>query len=369
MSYPIHRKINTIPSDLVSLDDYERLAIDFMPSPVYEYIRSGGGDETTLKQNRSAFSKISLYGRILVDFEQATTKTELLGQKFRHPVLLAPVAHQGLVHCEGEIATSEAAHAMETGLITSTLASKELEHIAEKTDSPKWFQLYFQSNRAETLALVRRAETAGYSALIVTLDVPINGLRNHIQRSGFQLPANLQSIQPSSRNLPPKELTPEQSIIFQGIMSEAPGWQDIHWLQEQTQLPLVIKGITHPQDARMAIDAGVKGIVVSNHGGRGLDSLPATIELLPIIRKAVGDDFTLLLDGGIRRGTDVFKALALGADAVLVGRPQVYALAIAGALGVAHMLKVLRHELEVTMALCGCPTLADINSDCLFSGV
>lgn len=366
MSYKIHPKLTTIPNDLVALDDYERLAREFMPHPVYEYIRSGGGDEISLRRNREAYSNLQLYNRILTRFDQATTRTELVGQRFRHPILLAPVAHQQLVHNDGELASAQAAQAMEAGFITSTLASQSLEAIAAQTDQPKWFQLYFQSDKEYTSALIKRAEKASYSALVVTLDVPINGLRNQLQRSGFQLPASAQAMNPVASQAQPKILSPEQSIIFQGMMSEAPTWQDIDWLRQQTRLPIILKGITHPQDALQAIAAGANGIVVSNHGGRGLDTLPATIEALPGIRKAVGDDITLFVDGGIRRGTDIFKALALGANAVLIGRPQVYGLAVAGALGVAHMLKILRDELEVTMALCGCPSLADINTDCIF---
>ncbi len=366
MSYPIHDKLTQLPSDIVALEDYQRLAPDFIPEPVYTYIRSGGADEHTLQQNRDAFSALSLYNRVLVDFEQASTRTQLLGEDFRHPILLAPVAHQGLVHEDAELATAQAADALDAGLICSTLASKPMEQIAANTQAPKWFQLYFQSSRQQTMALVDRAQDCGYTALVVTVDVPINGLRNHIQRSGFQLPDNVQATHTASRPQTPVELSPEQSVIFQGLMSEAPTWQDIEWLKQTTQLPIILKGISHPQDAQRALSIGVDGFVVSNHGGRSLDTLPATIDMLPAIRQVVGDTIPLLLDGGIRRGTDVFKALALGADAVLIGRPQIYALAVAGALGVAHMLKLLRDELEVTMALCGCATLEDITTDCLF---
>ena len=363
--YPISPKLNHIPADIVSLADYEKLAKDFMPEPVYEYINSGCADEITLRNNRSALDRIRLYSRVLADFKQATTATRLLGQSVRHPILLAPVAHQCLVHNDGELASAQAAEAMETGIVTSTLSSHPLEAIAGQTNQLKWFQLYFQPTRQQTLELVQRAESAGYSALVVTVDVPVNGLRNRIQRSGFQLPPEAQNIHGQAQAT--VELTPDQSIVFQGIMSEAPQWQDISWLRQQTQLPIIIKGISHPQDATKAIEAGANGIAVSNHGGRSLDCLPASIELLPAIRRAVGPDTTLLLDGGLRRGSDIFKALALGADAVMIGRPQVYALAIAGALGVAHMLKMLRDELEITMALCGCSTLADITPDCLFT--
>jgi len=340
--YPVQKKLDRIPSDLVAVDDYERLAPNFMPAPVYEYIRSGGADEISLQHNRQAYSDIKLYNRVLSNFSQATTATKILGQSFRHPIFLAPVAHQQLVHHQGELASAIAADAMEAGFITSTLASKSLEQIAAQTQQPKWFQLYFQSHREDTLALIQRAEKSGYSTIVVTVDVPINGLRNNIQRAGFNLPASAQALH--SDTGPAIELNPEQSIIFQGIMAEAPNWDDIAWLRQQTDLPLLIKGISHPLDAAQALAAGANGIIVSNHGGRSLDTLPASIELLPDIRAALGPEATILIDGGIRRGSDIFKALALGANAVLIGRPQIYALAVAGELGVAHMLKILRDE-------------------------
>lgn len=366
MNYPIYKKLDSIPADIVSLDDYEQLARNSMPAEVFTYIHSGGADEYTLARNRQAFADISLYSRVLEKFDTASTRTTLLGQEFRHPFLLAPVAHQGLVHQEAELASAQAADALDTGFITSNLASKSLEDIAAQTGGPKWFQLYIQSTREHTLELVRRAEQAGYSAIVVTVDVPINGLRNNIQRSGFQLPPDAQQINIQRVKSQPKELAPDQSVIFQGIMSESPNWRDMEWLRKITRLPIIVKGITHPMDAKRSIELGANGVVVSNHGGRGLDTLPATIEILPGIRQAVGGDVTVLLDSGIRRGTDIVKALALGADAVLVGRPQIYALAVAGSLGVAHMLRLLRDELEVTMVLCGCPTIADISKECLF---
>lgn len=208
---------------------------------------------------------------------------------------------------------------------------------------------------------------SGYTALVVTVDVPVSGLRNRAQRAGFEMPsctqmANLKAM-PQSRQV---SLAADASIIFQGLMTAAPGWKDIAWLATQTRLPVILKGISHPDDARRALDMGMSGVVVSNHGGRSLDGLPAGIHALPAVRKAVGEEFTVLMDGGIRRGTDVFKAIALGANAVLVGRPQVHALAVAGALGVAHMLRLLRDELEMTMALAGCATIGSITPAALF---
>ena len=359
-------KLKRIPPELASVSDYERLAKDFVPRGVYEYIAGGGADEITLNKNRCAFDHIELSSRVLTDCTGGTTALTLLGEQFRHPVLLAPVAYQKLVHPDGERATAQAADALEAGFIASTMSSVSLEDIAAELSKNKWFQLYFQESREWTLSLVRRAEVAGYTALVVTVDVPINGLRNRAQRAGFALPQQVQAVNLHGMPQPsPPTLGPEQSVVFQGLMVSAPSWADLEWLRRQTPLPIIVKGIIHPADATRVADMGLAGVVVSNHGGRTLDGLPASISALPAVRAALGPDFLVLLDSGIRRGTDIFKAIALGANAVLVGRPQVYALAVAGALGVAHMLRLLREELEVTMALTGCPTLASINSEAL----
>ena len=359
-------KLKRITPELASVSDYERLAKDFVPHGIYEYIAGGGADEITLNKNRCAFDHIELSSRTLTDCTSGTTALTLLGEQFRHPVLLAPVAYQKLVHPDGERATAQAADALEAGFIASTMSSVSLEDIAAELSKNKWFQLYFQESQEWTLALVRRAEVAGYTALVVTVDVPINGLRNRAQRAGFVLPQQVQAV--NLCDMPhrsPPVLGLEQSIVFQGLMRNAPAWADLEWLSRQTPLPIIVKGIIHPDDAVRVADMGLAGVVVSNHGGRTLDGLPASISALPAVRKALGPDFLVLLDSGIRRGTDIFKAIALGANAVLVGRPQVYALAVAGALGVAHMLRLLREELEVTMALTGCPTLASISSEAL----
>ena len=361
-------KLNRITPELACVSDYERLAKDFVSHGIYEYIAGGGADEITLNKNRRAFDHIELSSRALTDCTSGTTALTLLGEPFRHPVLLAPVAYQKLVHPDGERATAQAAAALEAGFIASTMSSVTLEAIAAELSKNKWFQLYFQESREGTLLLVRRAEAAGYTALVVTVDAPINGLRNRAQRAGFALPQQVQAV--NLRDMPqrnPPTLGPEQSVVFQGLMVSAPTWADLEWLSRQTPLPIVVKGIIHPADAARVADIGLAGVVVSNHGGRTLDGLPASISALPAVRAALGPDFLVLLDGGIRRGTDVFKAIALGANAVLVGRPQVYALAVAGALGVAHMLRLLREELEVTMALTGCPTLDSISSEALYS--
>jgi isopentenyl diphosphate isomerase/L-lactate dehydrogenase-like FMN-dependent dehydrogenase len=362
--YPIYPKLSAIPSDLLTLNDYAEMAVQFMPPEVFEYVDSGAGEELTRHNNHAVFEDYQVYNRVLTDMTQAHTYTKLLGETFRHPILLAPVAHQGLVHEQGELATAQGADAVDAGLVLSTLATASLEAVAEQTRSPKWFQLYFQTNRDDTLHLVRRAEDAGYTALVVTVDVPINGLRYRVQRSSFTLPPSAQGLQESDSNA--IEFGADDSVIFQGMMRQAPKWHDLEWLRSHTNLPVLLKGVSHPDDARRALDLGLQGVVVSNHGGRGLDRVPASLTLLPAIRAALGNDATVLLDGGIRSGADVFTSLALGANAVLIGRPQIHALAIAGALGVAHMLKLLRDELELTMALTGCAGIEEITASSLF---
>jgi 4-hydroxymandelate oxidase len=225
-----------------------------------------------------------------------------------------------------------------------------------------WFQLYIQPDRGFTRELVQRAQSAGYQALVVTVDAPVNGLRNREQRAGFVLPADIEAVNlRGMRSAPPPSGEAGGNVLLGGpLLAAAPTWNDIDWLRSLTSLPVLLKGITTAEDAKRAVDAGVAGIVVSNHGGRTLDTLPSTISMLPEIAAAVGGRLPLLFDGGIRRGSDVFKALALGANAVLIGRPYVYGLAVAGALGVSHVIHILRAELELTMALTGCRDLRDI---------
>jgi len=366
-SVNISPPLNQIPSELVAPCDYQRIFPHFVAPDIFEYIEGGVADDLTLTNNRRAFDEIKLMPQVLQSFERASTQCQLVGQQFKTPILLAPVAYQKLVHPMGELATIEAANAMEVGFISSTLSSTSLEEVADALATPKWFQLYFQDSKQNTLSLVRRAELAGFSHLVVTIDAPLNGLRNRAQRANFSLPNDVEAVNLRANIAPvQRSLGPEQSIILNGIMSDAPTWQDIAWLKTHTRLPILLKGIINPKDAKQAQKMGLSGIVVSNHGGRTLDGLPAPIEMLPLIRQQVGDNFTVLLDSGIRRGSDIFKAIALGADAVLIGRPQLHGLAVAGPLGVAHILRLFIEEFELTMALMGCPTLADITPDCIY---
>lgn len=354
-----------LPHDLVSLSDYERYALSHLPASTLEYISSGVADDITLRRNRHAFDQLALFNRLFADFSRASTRIQVGDLSLPSPILLAPVAHQQLVHPDGECATAQGAAAVGVPMICSTLSNRAFAEIS--TQHPHcWFQLYWQPGRRANQTLIERAEAAAAKAIVITLDAPVQGLRNRIQRSGFRLPDDLSEA--NLADLPGAErqtLGQNDSVIFRGFMADRPGVDDLIWLRSQTRLPLYAKGISHPDDALILKDLGFDGLIVSNHGGRTLDTLPASIELLPAIRQAVGEHLPLLLDSGIRRGSDIIKAISLGANAVCIGRPQLWALAVAGPLGVAHMLKLLHQELEMNMALCGCPTVADINKGVL----
>lgn len=344
----------------VSLGDYERLAEGRLDANAWAYFSGGAADEITVRWNRDGFDRLALLPRVLAGGPGGHTRLDLLGRGYAHPIFVAPVAYQKLASAEGECATAAAAAAQGACMVLSTQASVTLEAAAQAGDTCRWFQLYMQPAREGTLRLVRRAEAAGYEVLVVTVDAPINGVRNREHRVGFQLPTGIVAENLIDLALPPVPLAAGASAVFDRLLAVAPTWDDLGWLIQQTKLPVVVKGILCADDALRAIAAGAKGIVVSNHGGRTLDTLPASIDALPAIAQAVAGQVPLLLDGGIRRGTDVLKALACGASAVLVGRPIVYGLAVSGAYGVAHVLRLLRDEFEVAMALTGCRTLADI---------
>jgi 4-hydroxymandelate oxidase len=365
MNVTYSTKLSSIPRDIVCLDDYQRHAKLHLSPAIYEYIASGAGDDITLHRNQSRFRDIELHNRVLQNFSQASTKIHLLGRSYPTPIVLAPVAYQRLVHPAGERATAQAADAMNTPMVTSTLASVPISEITASNRAGNWFQLYLQTKPEDTLALLRRAEKTGYEAIVVTVDAVVSGLRNRPQRAGFELPADVSAVNCEGFDTDSLTLIGGDSVVLNGIMARAPTWRDIEWLRSQTKLPLMVKGISHPGDALQAKVLGADAVIVSNHGGRTLDTLPATVDTLPAIRAAVGVEFPLLLDSGIRRGTDIIKALALGANAVMIGRPQMFSLAVAGALGVAHMLRLLREEFEIAMALSGCANIASINLDCI----
>jgi 4-hydroxymandelate oxidase len=347
--------IEALPEGLANLADFEANA--------WAYLNGGAADELTLRANRAAWDAIKLQPRVLRDLTGGHTRVTLLGRELPHPVLLAPIAYQRLFHADGELAVAHAAAAQGAGLVLSAQASVDMEAaaspmLADPSAGPLWFQLYWRNDRDFMRALLKRIEATGYQALVLTVDAPVHGARDRERRIGFKLPDDIRAVNLGGLKKP-LNLQPGQSALFDGLMPRAATWREIDWLRAESRLPLLLKGVTHADDAREALARGVNGFIVSNHGGRTLDTLPPTAELLPPLRTALGPDVPLLVDGGIRRGTDVLKAMALGANAVLLGRPYVHALAASGALGVAHALRLLRDELEIAMALSGCKTLAD----------
>ncbi|WP_397475535.1 alpha-hydroxy acid oxidase [Pusillimonas sp.] len=360
--------LERIPPQIAAVADYEAFARQRMTDSAWAYLNGASADELTCADNRAAFDRIRVRQRVLADMRGAHTRVELMGHVWDYPIMLAPVAFQKLAHEQGESATVLAASAIGAGMVVSTQASVKLEDLAAAASRPLWFQLYIQPDREFTKALVRRVEAAGYQALVLTADAPVNGVRNREQRAGFSLPDGVEAVNLRGMRQPPGHTAQAGAspLFGHGLLENAARWSELRELVETTRLPVWIKGITHPDDARLAIDHGAAGIIVSNHGGRTLDGLPATIDVLPSIVEAAGNSTPVLLDGGVRRGADVFKALALGARAVLIGRPYVYGLAAAGAPGVVHVLHMLRTELEITMALAGTPTLADIDRSALW---
>jgi 4-hydroxymandelate oxidase len=358
-----------IPADVASLRDYEAHARHRLDDARWAYLHGGAADGLTLAENTEAWSRLKLHPRVLRPLAGGHTRLELLGRTLAHPLMLAPVAYLKLAQPDGEVGAAHAAAAQEAGLVLSTQASTLLEDVAraivnEPGRGPMWMQLYVQHDRGFTRELVQRAEQAGYEALVVTVDAPTSGARDLERRHGFQMPAGIGAVNlagMSARAQP--ALRPGQSALFDGLLANAITWDDVAWLQAQTRLPVLLKGVLHADDAQQAASLNVQGLIVSNHGGRTLDTAVSTAWALPRIADAVGAKMPVLVDGGIRRGTDVLKALALGARAVLIGRPYVHALATSGALGVAHAIRLLRDELEIAMALTGCATLADVSRE------
>jgi 4-hydroxymandelate oxidase len=341
-----------LPPDALCLDDYARLACEVMAEPVWAWLDGGSGGLQARKAD--GFARHAIYNRVLRQAGHVSCAAHILGQELIMPVMLAPVGYHRLVHEQGEIATARGA--FDSLMVVSTMASVPMEDIARAAAGPLWFQLYIQAEREDTLRLVRRAVAAGFRAIMVTLDTPVQPASHAAIKAGFAMPAGVQAVHLRSGG-----------GTFAQLLARAPGVEDLAWLREVCPLPLLAKGITHPDEAAALIAMGFDGIVVSNHGGRALECAPAPIDALPAIRRAVGPKACVLMDGGVRGGADVFKAIALGADAVMLGRAQMHGLAVGGSLGVAHVLKLVREELELVMALAGAATLADIGPDTLFS--
>jgi 4-hydroxymandelate oxidase len=345
--------LQSVPADVMRLADYEAHARSRLAPQAWAYFCAHAGEGVTAAGNRTAWSGLHLLPRVLAGVRQVDTAGDLLGRPLPWPVLVAPMALQRLAHPDGEVAMAVAASALGAGMVLGSQSSTEIETVARAFGpapgrGPLWFQLYFLCDRGATLELVRRAESAGCEALVLTVDAGARAARP------LHLPPGIATV-----NLPPSPSTPAS---LQELLAQAPGWEDVAWLRSQTRLPLLLKGVLHPDDAREALRQGVQGLIVSNHGGRVLDGAAATAAALPAIAQAVAGAIPVLVDGGIQGGTDVLKALALGARAVLVGRPLLWALGTAGAAGVAHALRLLRDELELAMAQCGAGSLQDITA-------
>ncbi len=350
--------------DPINVSDYEPIARERMEPSAWDYYRSGSDDEVTLRETRAAYERIQLRPRVLVDVSHCDLATTVLGTPVSMPILVAPTAYHCLANEEGECATARGAGAANTLMVVSTLATRPLDDVARAATGPLWFQLYVYRDRAVSEDLVRRAEASGYRALVLTVDTPRLGRRERDIRNGFGLPPGLHLANFAGKYADEPSLQPGESGLaayVSSLFDTSLTWEALEWLRSVTSLPVLVKGILTAEDAHLAIEHGAAGIVVSNHGGRQLDGVPPTIQALPEVVEAVGGRCEVYLDGGIRRGTDVLKALALGARAVLVGRPVLWGLAARGEDGVRHVLDLLRTELELAMALAGRPTLASID--------
>jgi isopentenyl diphosphate isomerase/L-lactate dehydrogenase-like FMN-dependent dehydrogenase len=335
--------------DPINVFEYEAIAQSKMDPAHWDFYAGGSDDEVTLRSNRAALERIRLRPRVLVDVSKIDTRTSVLGTPVDMPLLVAPTAIHCLAHPEGECATAQAAGRANTLMIASTTSTRSLEDISQAASSPLWFQLYVYPSLQFAENLVHRAETAGYRAIVLTVDLPTLGNREKDRRNNVVIP-------------PP----PFFEANFVGVEKSGQEWvtltwESLSWLRSITPLPILLKGILTAEDALLAIEHGMDGIIVSNHGGRQLDTAIASIEALPEIVEAVAARCEVYFDGGIRRGTDILKALALGARAVLVGRPVLWGLAANGAEGAYHVLEILRKELELAMALSGRPTLSSID--------
>jgi 4-hydroxymandelate oxidase len=369
----------------VNLHEFEAAAAERLDRMVYDYYAGGANDEVGIRATRAAWDAVQFRYRVMRDVSMRSLATSVLGHSLTWPVLVAPMAFQQMAHEDGELGTARGARASETGMIVSTLSTASIEAIADVGVSPLWFQLYIEKDRGATEALVRRAERAGCTALVLTVDTPLLGRRERDVRNGFHLPANMtmphlqdardaalrvtgnetasatSSVNPSVTASPASALATYVATQWDSSIS----WRDLAWLQSITTLPILVKGIVRGDDALLALDHGAAGVIVSNHGGRQLDASITTARALSDVAQAMQGRGTLLVDGGIRRGTDVLKAIAIGAQAVLVGRPVLWGLAFDGERGVARVLQLLRDECDLALALVGCRSLSELTADVL----
>src|SRR5579859_5427629 len=346
---------------------FEPLARRRLSQMAYDYVRSGGGDEISMRENRVAFERLQLEPSVLVDVSQIDTRVNLFGSVLESPILLAPVAYHRLYHAEGEIGTARGANAAGAALVISTFTTTAIDEIARNTQQPIWFQLYVQRDRAFTKDMVQRAVASGCKAVCVTVDTPVLG--NRYGQLSFGLPKGMECVHLRGLRAPgAAQVTghrTQRASIYDTLFDPSFNWNDLEWLRSVAGVPVLLKGVLSAEDGRLAVSCGADGVIVSNHGGRNLDTVPATIDALPRVVEAVAGRIPVMLDSGIRRGTDVLMALALGAKAVFIGRPYIYGLAAGGAKGVERVISILRDELERSMALTGRRSIAEIDATVL----
>lgn len=356
----------TAEPSAVRLDDFEPVARAVLPKGTFDYIAGGSEDEAAVAGNREAFGRYRFRYRVLAGAAEPNLESDLFGSRFAMPVHLGPAAIQQMCHPEGESAAYRAASEAGVAYALSTLSSVSIEDLTAAAHGIRWFQLYMAPWREVSATFVQRAEAAGYSAILLTVDLPKAGRRERDIRNLFDLPegvtyANLGWAPSDTSARAPDGVAHQFTLPSHASID----WADLEWLVGLTSLPVIVKGLVRGDDARRSLELGAKGVVVSNHGGRQLDYAVATLDALPEVVEAVGGKIPVLLDGGIRRGTDVIKALCLGASGVLIGRPYLYALAAGGAEGVRQMLALLREEISISMTLLGAKNLSELSSDLL----
>jgi 4-hydroxymandelate oxidase len=352
---------------LLNIADYARVARGKLAKDCFDYYEGGALDEITLRENSAGWERLKLYYRVLAGVGVRDLSTTVLGQPIPMPIVIAPTAFNKLACGDGEIATARAAKACGTLFILSSLSNTSMESVFAEAVSPRWFQVYIYKDKAITLELVKRAETAGAEAIVLTVDAPGLGTRERDSRNSFRLPDGLavENLAPVGKGKIPQVRGSGLAAYVRENFKYDLGFDDLEWLCHSTRLPVVVKGVCRGDDSRRAVEYGAKALVVSNHGGRQLDTAPATCVVLPSVADAVGDTCEIYVDGGIRRGSDVLKAIALGARAVLVGRAILWGLCVAGEQGAINVLEILRRELDEAMLLCGCTRLSDIHRSLL----
>lgn len=352
---------------LLNVADYSGVARARLSQEVIDYYEGGALDEITLRENAAGWERLKLYYRVLAEVGPRDMSTTVLGQAVSMPILIAPTAFHKLACDDGEIAAARAAKTARTLFILSSLSNTAMEAVFAEASSPRWFQLYIYKDLEITLELVKRAEAAGAEAIVLTVDAPGLGTRERDSRNNFRLPEdlNVENLAPLGKGNFPKVKGSGLAAYVRENFKQDLGFDDLDWLCSSTRLPVVVKGMVRGDDARRSAEHGAKAVVVSNHGGRQLDTAPATCDALPRVVEAAADLCEIYVDGGIRRGSDVLKAIALGARGVLVGRAILWGLCVAGEKGALHVLEILRRELDEAMLLCGCSKLCDIDASLL----